>query len=234
MVEIALSLAVVAFALVAIMGVLPSGLTVQKENREDTLIDQEGQYWLQAIRTGARGLHDLTNFVESIEIIQTPKGPGMHLTDLSAPGNQITPTELISMLSWPKYDTSKFPVVTNKIVARVKPITGLASEKGNITNESSFRYQLEVENTPDLSIPPDFLPPNRSINTRISQTLHDVRLVLRWPVIQRGKGWLVGNNKKVFRAKIAGTRELETNNITDAIRGPAPFTNYTLIMPNQF
>ena len=37
MVEIAICLAVIAFALVAIIGILPAGLQVQKENREDTL-----------------------------------------------------------------------------------------------------------------------------------------------------------------------------------------------------
>src|SRR5688572_12385340 len=64
MVEIALSLAVVAFALVAIMGVLPTGMTVEKDNREDTLINQEGRFWLEAIKTGARGLDEITNYVE--------------------------------------------------------------------------------------------------------------------------------------------------------------------------
>src|SRR5437868_7481710 len=68
MVEIALSIAVVAFALVAILGVLPTGMTVQKDNRDDNVINQEGRYWLEAIRSGARGIEDLTNYVESITI----------------------------------------------------------------------------------------------------------------------------------------------------------------------
>src|SRR5688572_30793241 len=72
MVEIALSLAVVAFALVAIIGVLPLGMTVQKDNREDTLIIQEGRYWFEAIKSGAEGLMDLTNYVEQIKVETTP------------------------------------------------------------------------------------------------------------------------------------------------------------------
>src|SRR3954466_2814828 len=68
MVEIALCIAVVAFALVAILGVLPTGMTVQKDNRDDGVINQDGRYWLEAIRSGARGLDDITNFVESITI----------------------------------------------------------------------------------------------------------------------------------------------------------------------
>src|ERR1043165_8783799 len=73
MIEIALSLAVVGFALVAIIGVLPTGMTVQKDNREDTVINQEGRYWMQLIKGGALGLEDLTNYVESITISNLTK-----------------------------------------------------------------------------------------------------------------------------------------------------------------
>ncbi|MBI2947111.1 MAG: type II secretion system protein, partial [Verrucomicrobia bacterium] len=54
MVEIALSLAIIAFALVAIIGVLPAGVKVQQENREETVINQDGLYLLEAIRTGSK------------------------------------------------------------------------------------------------------------------------------------------------------------------------------------
>jgi type II secretory pathway pseudopilin PulG len=66
MVEIAISLAVIAFALVAIIGVLPLGLDVQKENRQETIINQEAGFLMDAIRNGARGLSDLTNYVMGI------------------------------------------------------------------------------------------------------------------------------------------------------------------------
>ena len=41
LVEVAIALAVIGFALVAIIGILPAGLNVQKENREETIINQE-------------------------------------------------------------------------------------------------------------------------------------------------------------------------------------------------
>ncbi len=66
LVEIALCLAIVGFAAVAIVGVLPLGMTVQKENREDTIIRQDGMYFLEAIRSGSRGIDDLTNYVDQI------------------------------------------------------------------------------------------------------------------------------------------------------------------------
>jgi hypothetical protein len=52
MVEIALSIAVVAFAMVAILGVLPTGLQVQKDNREETIVNADGAYLMEAIRSG--------------------------------------------------------------------------------------------------------------------------------------------------------------------------------------
>ncbi|MFO1476931.1 MAG: prepilin-type N-terminal cleavage/methylation domain-containing protein [Verrucomicrobiota bacterium] len=66
MIEIALCLAIIGFALVAIIGVLPTGLNVQRDNREETIINQDANMWASAIRGGAQGYNDLTNYVESI------------------------------------------------------------------------------------------------------------------------------------------------------------------------
>jgi hypothetical protein len=66
MVEIALSLAIIAFALVAIIGVLPAGLSVQKDNREQTIINLDAAYLMDAIRHGPLGQDDLTNYIVSI------------------------------------------------------------------------------------------------------------------------------------------------------------------------
>ena len=66
MVEIALSLAVIAFALVAIIGVLPIGMNVQKDNREETVINFDANYLMNAIRNGALGQDSLTNYIVSI------------------------------------------------------------------------------------------------------------------------------------------------------------------------
>src|ERR1041385_8247392 len=66
MIEIALCLAIIGFALVAIIGVLPAGLNVQKENREETIINQDATVWMDAIRNGAQGYNDLTNYVTGV------------------------------------------------------------------------------------------------------------------------------------------------------------------------
>src|SRR5437868_9448323 len=62
-IEIALCLAIIGFALVAIIATLPRGLNVQKRNREETIIGQDSEVWMDAIRSGARGYDDLTNYV---------------------------------------------------------------------------------------------------------------------------------------------------------------------------
>ena len=66
MIEIAISLAVIGFALVAIIGILPTGMQVQKDNRQETIINQDASVWMDAIRSGARGYDDLTNYVLAI------------------------------------------------------------------------------------------------------------------------------------------------------------------------
>ena len=66
MVEIALSLAIIAFALVAIIGILPVGLSVQKDNREQTIINLDAAYLMDAIRHGPLGQDNLTNYIVSI------------------------------------------------------------------------------------------------------------------------------------------------------------------------
>jgi len=66
MVEIAICLAIIGVALVAIIGVLPIGLRTQRDVREETLINQDATVFMEAIRNGAFGLNDLTNYVFAV------------------------------------------------------------------------------------------------------------------------------------------------------------------------
>lgn len=63
MVEIAIALGVIGFALVAIIGILPAGLEVQRDNRSETIINQDSTFWLEAIRSGAVGINELPSYV---------------------------------------------------------------------------------------------------------------------------------------------------------------------------
>ena len=94
MIEIALSLAIIGFALIAILGVLPIGLGVQKDNREETIVDQDAVVWMNAIRNGSMGYDDLTNSVIAItNIVTTYRWDGNTAQQLGQPvTNAYTPT----------------------------------------------------------------------------------------------------------------------------------------------
>jgi prepilin-type N-terminal cleavage/methylation domain-containing protein len=66
MIEIALCLAIIGFALLSILIVLPGGMNTQRDTRQETLIGQDASELLEAISTGARGNDDLTNYVYAV------------------------------------------------------------------------------------------------------------------------------------------------------------------------
>jgi hypothetical protein len=162
MIEIAICLAVIGFALAAIIGVLPLGMNVQRENREQTVVNQDANTFINAIRHGELGLDDLTNAV--IGITNTwaiyrdmfPQGPPVrkgpiHVSAYTYNDSRVDGMLLpgyfpmtngfgiIGLLSTPKYvpftntdNTLYFR--SNYIVANVRSITGDASEKFPQTN----------------------------------------------------------------------------------------------------
>lgn len=76
MMEIAISLAIIGIALVAIIGVLPIGMNVQQDVRQQTIIGQDANVLMEAIRNGSLGLDDLTNYVYAITNYWQQYGPG--------------------------------------------------------------------------------------------------------------------------------------------------------------
>src|SRR5215831_12314510 len=156
MVEIALSLGIIAFALVAIIGVLPSGMKVQRENREETIIYQDASYLLEAIRSGSKGVDELTNYVESISV-QTGMSPFIgntiiYTNNIFNPGGFRPLTNgqhIVELLSTPKLEV--FPNKTfqyNTVRARVRAISGSALDKGAAMQDFAFRYQVTAEVMP--------------------------------------------------------------------------------------
>jgi type II secretory pathway pseudopilin PulG len=245
MVEVALSLAVVAFALVAIIGILPTGMTVQKDNREDTLMNQEIRFWMEAIKNGARGLNDLTNYVEEIRVQptnNTPASPYPAVFVDNTKAQRLTATEIITLLSVPKFEFIGTTRYTNRTTARVRAITGPATEQSPATNtiQSTFRYQLQTEIVPYYPIPRELIraqlknadtnqSPLRFFNESVGSNLWDVRIILRWPVVERGSDWFVGNNRKTLRAQVAGILGTYTNNNTLIERD-----RLGVLLPNRF
>jgi prepilin-type N-terminal cleavage/methylation domain-containing protein len=158
LVEIAISLAVIGIALVGIIGVLPLGMREQRDNREQTVINQDATIFLDAITRGARGLDDLTNYVFAITNYWTKynsgavpsattgaNGYGYSASSVTWPSpplnssfNPITNgLRIIGVLSTPEFlDLNGYPTnnlfsggYSNHIVAYVRSISGPATEK---------------------------------------------------------------------------------------------------------
>jgi type II secretory pathway pseudopilin PulG len=178
MIEIAISLAVIGFALVAIIGILPQGMTVQKENRQETIINQDANMFLEAIRNGGKGFDDLTNYVVAITNywkIYNDNGPlvshveahtytGAWL-DGTPTGNWITNgLRIIGLLTTPRYIDNSQPSAiffrSNYIVAYVRSMSGQAGEKFPQTNtimqDLAFGYRLMPEIAPYSYYEPDW------------------------------------------------------------------------------
>lgn len=124
LVEIALALAIIGFALVAIIGVLPFGLNVQKENREETIVVQDANYFLDALRNGARGLDDLTNYVESITNYWTD----YEIVAGTPPVTNVSSTPIVNVMGY-TFATAAFNnfTVDQNVITNGERIIGLLS-----------------------------------------------------------------------------------------------------------
>src|SRR6185437_9786637 len=161
------------FALVAIIAALPRGLDVQKRNREETIIGQDASVWMSALRSGAQGYNDLTNY-------WTAYGANYKVTDKGfdyyTPSNSgitsFTPAptflltngaRIIGLLSMPKLmtipppgppiplpDFATPPFQSNYVVAYVRAMSGPAVDQAPQTNAivlgDAFTYRMIVEN----------------------------------------------------------------------------------------
>ena len=180
MAEIAIALGVIAIAMIAILGVLPSGLQVQRDNREETIINQDARLLLQALKSGGRDdASDLASFFQ--------------LIDGNAPLPGFNTLQAIQLLSDPSRSH------TNIIAA----ISGGIASRGS---DVGFRYQLVSEVNSPLSRQlygnaADFVLPTNQVS--LVNQLFDVRLRFSWPVLPNGR---LGSevNRYVVRALISG------------------------------
>lgn len=159
MVELAICIAVVAVAMVAILGVLPAGHGAQQLNREETIINQDATVLLEVIRTGAVLSDDLINYVDYITVERHPYAPddaGRPTTNgfsgvwfssskVPAPATQLlNSSNIVGLLSLPKYDgirqydayaDSRVPGIgyTNIVTAQWRAFSGPLNEKPFLT-----------------------------------------------------------------------------------------------------
>jgi type II secretory pathway pseudopilin PulG len=246
MIEIAISLAVIGFALVAILGVLPIGMNVQKENREETVINQDASVFMNAIRNGARGMDDLTNYVMAItnsgaQFLSNGKVKSKFLywytqTNSSVPGFALTNGfRIVGLLSTPKYMPTIAPNGTyngfysNYVVASIRSLSGPANEKFPQNNadlqDLAFGYRMISDVVPFGFSYDNFNKAWVNVMSRNMQNnLHEVRLTFRWPLAK-------GTNapgRQVFRTLAGGSLQ-ETNEpgfLRPIASQPSPYDLY--------
>lgn len=206
MVEIALALAVVAFALVAIIGVLPTGLQVQKDNREETIVNNDGAYLVEAIRSGNDRLGILTS---NVYLISVNFNDGT--ADVFRNGNgQMFGHTVLGLLSTP---AARGRLGVSNVTAWVRALNSTAIDTDPNAREVAFRYQLVSEIFPFTAFPPGLtnrLSTNQlaQINALQSNLLYELRLTMRWPLfndnLNNPKAAKVGTRRRTFRGYALG------------------------------
>jgi len=230
MVEIAICLAIIGIALVAIIGVLPLGINVQKDNREETLIDQDATVFIENIRNGARGLDDLTNYVFAITnswtfynangSVKNSGGNSYSYTNAFAYGGPVpfmaltNGLNIIGLLSTPEYlDINGVPLpdlsnggYSNHVVASVHSLSGQAAEKPPQDNPiilgDSFSYKIICNNVP-VAVDTNSVSGVSAYNRQLTANLHELRLTFLWPLLPNGRAGAV-TPPHTFATTIAG------------------------------
>jgi type II secretory pathway pseudopilin PulG len=203
MVEIAIALGVIGFALVAIIGILPAGLEVQRDNRSETIINQDATFWMDAIRSGAQGLDDLTNWVDEIYTPDDGGTPFQFGNRGLAAGQFSSGYDIISLLT-----TARRFGETN-VQAIVTAFSGAASEKDFDKNnrDLSFKYRLSVEITNAAPLVQPFAALNQDPQDpwQPLESLYEVRLRFSYPVVRKDRE----PRAQTFRATVS--RNVLTN-----------------------
>jgi type II secretory pathway pseudopilin PulG len=166
MVEIAIALGVIAFALIAIIGVLPSGLQVGRDNREETIINQDARLLLEAVRNGSRGRGlavpgDIASFVE------WTNRAGLPLQ--SAIGGNLS--NLVQFLTQPGTNVAVMRAISGPVATRTT---------GSANDVPGFRYEVRSQVYPAFEI--DNIDTNHLFLLELTNRTFEVRLLFRWPL----------------------------------------------------
>ena len=129
MMEIAISLAIIGIALVAIIGVLPIGMNVQQDNRQETIINQDAAVLIEDLRNGSIGMDELTNYVVSISNYWGLYNVG------GVPGQTVPPNSY---------------TYTNSIIAKLYPLRPNAQNAQPLTNGANIIGILSTPQFTDL------------------------------------------------------------------------------------
>lgn len=212
MIEVAMSLAIVAFALVAIIGVMPTGLNVQRQNADETIISQDGTYLLEAIRQGtlSANLTQLGTNLTEIDLRSEFNAVGNPSTYYWTNGVGSPPSidQLVLHLARPR-ESENLSIgvatapITNYVRLRFFALSGnMTAVLGNDSDKMQYEVQIEViAGGSGLSDPNVFAATNQFTSSFIQGNLHTVKLTYRWPVLPTGR---LGSGRKVLLTQFRG------------------------------
>lgn len=214
MVEIVLSLAVIAVAMIAIIGVLPLGMNVQSENRETSIINTDAGIWIEAIRGGAQGMEYLTEYVLEVRVDETSRnisdGTQIGATVTDYYSNFNSASNLLSLLSRPKFRVEGSVEIERNVYADVRALNG---NMGDFIADDDFAFKYRL--TPELVEKiPYTAEPFQGI---MSSNLYDLRMNFAWPlVIGPGGNYQQQSsffNDITFRTMVSGNQLVVTNEL---------------------
>ncbi len=198
MVEIAISLAVVAFALVAIIGVLPRGLNAQRDNRTESTINLDAQYWMDALRSSSQGADELTNYVKAIHI--NDNGTDVTFT-FGSPGATTFSNgrDIVGLVSNPEPSAN--------IRVDTVAINGSAVEKTGPDSEVAFGYRMyvRIEAAKNVAltnavVSETSLAENQQALKYLMREIYSIRLEFAWPLVNGRPG----NGRQTYRNVVQG------------------------------
>lgn len=219
--EIAVSLAVIGFAIVAVIGVLPTGLNIQRDTRERTVVMQDAKFFIEAIRQGGKGTNDLLSNVERLWVAYD-KGPDNppQIDELVRGKHFTRDSQIIEYLTLPRFGNFADHLYT---VALVRSLSGPASEKGANSGDDriAFSYFVRTEVVPITSVPNQTFTSTSTLDQRevalrktqlnyFRRSLQEVKLTMMWPPLPAAyrHDW-VPKNQVSFRTFFSGSM---TNN----------------------
>lgn len=216
--EIAVSLAVIGFAIVAVIGVLPTGLNIQRDTRERTVVLQDATYFLEALRQGPRGTNDLIGNVEQIWVAYYQgENVAPRVEQLQRYKDYKTDAEVVELLTLPRAGRYGDHLYS---VALVRSLSGSASEKGGVSSEDgriAFSYFVRTEVVPITSVQQraftttEKLDPREDMHRktqsrRFFNSLNEIKVTMMWPPSPPvyTHGW-VPRNEVTLRTYISGS-----------------------------
>ena len=113
---------------------------------------------------------------------------------------------ILGLLSTPEIFPSVYGNSTNTVTARLRAMTGAATEQNGSNAVTAFRYKMDVEIAPFDSASINSLDSTNIFllaaeSSYLTKSLYQLRLKFSWPILPNGKP---GPGRQTYRSLISG------------------------------